>query len=76
MPIARVRHDKAAFAAASDEPIFASDHAGIAAAGDADIRVVLLRAVDVVRKCIVHSDVVKLRGGLVMLTGPVFAAVG
>src|SRR6266403_2667650 len=41
VPIAWIGHDEAAFSATGYEPIFASDHAGIAAAGDAYIRAVL-----------------------------------
>ena len=76
MPIARVRHDKPAFAAACFEPILPPNRAPIGAARDADIRVVLLRAVNVVGERVVHSNVVKLCSGLVVLCGPVFAAVG
>src|SRR5438876_10637051 len=75
VPIAWIGHDEAAFSATGYEPIFASDHAGIAAAGDTDVRVVLLRAVNVVRERVVYSDVVKLRGGLVVLRRPILAAV-
>src|SRR5206468_5584551 len=74
-PIAWIGHDEAAFSTTGHEPIFASDHARIAAAGDTDIRVVLLRAVNVVRERIVYSDMIKLSSRLVILSGPVFATV-
>src|SRR5207248_1820918 len=70
VPIAWIGHNKAAFAAAGHEPIFASDYTGIAAAGDTNVRVVLLCAVNVVRECIVYGHMIKLRGGLVILSGP------
>ena len=40
------------------------------AAGDAHGRVVLLRAVDVVREIVVQRDAIELRGRLVLLRGP------
>src|SRR6266700_1852898 len=76
VPITRIGHNKAALATASDKPILASDHSGISAAGDANVRVVLLRPVNVIRESVVHSDVIKLRSWLVVLGRPRFAAVG
>ena len=76
VPITRIGHNKAALAAAGDKPIFASDHAGIGAAGDANVRIVLLRPINVIWECIVHSDMIKLRSWLVVLGRPRFAAVG
>src|SRR5208282_5960779 len=64
-----------AFAAADSVPIAGENCAVVAARADADGRVVLLRAVDAVLKIVVGGDVVELRGGLVVLRGPVFAAV-
>ena len=76
MPVARIGHDEAAFAIARDEPIFASDHSRIRAAGDADVRVVLLRSVNVVRERVINRDMIKLRGRLVILRCPGFPAIG
>ena len=73
--IARVGNDVAAFAAADGVPIARRSLAVIAARANADGRVVLLRAVDAVLKIVVGGDVVELRGRLVVLRGPVFAAV-
>jgi hypothetical protein len=73
--IARVHGDIAAFAATDGIPVGAIDEATIAGSGDADGRVVLLRAIDAVGKVIVGGHMIELRGGLVILRGPVFAAV-
>src|SRR5450432_1343211 len=67
VPVARIGHDKAAFAAAGLEPIFAPDHAALAPARDPDVRVILLRAVDVIGKRVIHRDVIELRGRLIVL---------
>src|SRR5215831_16371606 len=75
VPVARVRYDEPAFTATSLKPILPANHSRVRAARNADIRIVLLRAVNVVGKRIVHSHVVKLRSGLVVLRGPVFAAI-
>ena len=75
MPVARIRQDEAAFAVAGFEPIRRPDRAPVRAAGDAELRVVLLRSVNVVWKSVVHGDVIKLRGRLVVLRRPGFAAV-
>ena len=76
MPVARIGNDKAAFSAACYEPIRRSNRTPISPAGDADARVVLLRAVNVVRKRVINCDMVELRGRLVILRRPRFAAVG
>ncbi len=76
MPIARVRHNEATFTSAGFEPVLPANGAPVGAAGDADIRVVLLRAINVVGKRIVHGNVVKLRSRLVVLSGPILATVG
>ncbi len=73
--IARIGNDVAAFAAADSVPIAGENRAVIAARADADGRVVLLRAVDAILKIVVGGDVIELRGGLVVLRGPVLAAV-
>ena len=75
MPIAWIGHDETTLAATCFEPILPPDRAPISAARDADVRVVLLSAVNVVGKRVVHSDVVKLCSGLVVLCCPCFAAV-
>src|SRR4030088_3034958 len=76
VPVPRIGNDETAFAAAGLKPIFASDHARVGPARDADVRAVLLRAVNVIRKRVVDRDVIELRGRLVVLGGPGFAAVG
>ncbi len=53
-----------------------ADRAPVGAAGDADIRVVLLRAVNVIGERVVYRHVIKLRGRLVVLRRPSLAAVG
>ncbi len=68
--------DVAAFAAPDVVPIWSVDCAIGASAGDAHGGVVLLRAVNVIRKAIVGGDVIKLRGGLVVNAGPALRAVG
>ena len=75
MPVARIRHHEAAFAAGGLEPILPPDRAPVGAAGDADVRVVLLRAINVIWERIVHRHVVKLCRGLIVLRGPTLAAV-
>ena len=75
VPVARIRYDKATFAAARDEPILLPNSAPAGAARDANVGIVLLRAVNVVRERIVHSHMIKLRSRLVVLSGPVLAAI-
>src|SRR6266705_3596465 len=48
VPVARIRYDEPAFTATSDEPILLPNSAPAGAARNADIRIVLLRAVNVV----------------------------
>ena len=55
-------------------PVTNSDRVFSRPTGDADSRIVLLCAVDVVRKFVVDRDAIKLRGRLVLL-GPTPAAV-
>src|SRR5437870_9140364 len=76
VPVPRIRNDEAALAAARLEPILRRDDAGIRAAGDANIRIVLLRAVDVIRERVVDRDVIELRGRLIVLGRPGLAAIG
>ena len=75
VPVARIGDDKAAFSTAGDEPILAPDYTGVPAAGDADIRIILLCAVNVIGKGVVDRDVIKLRRRLIILRGPGLAAV-
>ena len=76
MPVARIGHDEAAFTAACHEPIRRSNRTPISSARNANVRVVLLRAVNVVRERVVHCNVIKLCGRLVILCGPCFAPIG
>ena len=75
VPVARIGNYEPALAAAGLIPILAADHSRIRAARNANIRVVLLRAVNVIRKRVVDCDMIKLRGRLVVLSGPAFSAV-
>ena len=75
VPVPRVRNDEPAFTATSFKPIFAADYSRVRAARDPDIRIVLLRAVNVVRERVVHGHVIELRSRLVVLRRPIFAAV-
>src|SRR5690242_12395042 len=72
--IFRRRRDPARLAAADVVPIARADAAFSRAARDAHGRVVLLRAVYVVRKIVVERDAIKLCGRLVLF-GPTAAAV-
>src|SRR5579862_727984 len=73
--IARVGDDVAAFAAADRVPVRAIDVPVIAAGTNTERRVVLLRSVNAILKIVVGGDMIKLRGGLVILGGPIFAAI-
>ena len=73
--IRRIWRDVPYFPAAHGIPIGATDRAFIAAAGDGNRAVVLLRAVDVVRRPSIGGDVVELRGRLILLQRPGLAAV-
>ena len=75
MPIARVGNHEPALTTPGRIPIFAANHARVRPARDANVRVVLLRAVNVIRKCVVDCDVIELRGRLIILRRPRFAAV-
>src|SRR5207249_7885726 len=65
----------AALASAYGIPVRAIDVATVAGGGDTDGRIVLLRAVNAIRKIIVGGHVIKLRRRLIILRGPVFSAV-
>src|ERR1700683_18614 len=73
--VTRIGRDITAFAAADGIPIRLIYDALIAAAGDAYGGVVLLRAVEVIRKSIVRGHVIELRGWVVVFRGPSLAAV-
>src|SRR5438552_14534522 len=75
VPVARIRHDEPAFTATSLKPILPANHSRVRAARNADIRIVLLRAVNVVGERIVNSHVIKLRSRLVVLSSPILTAV-
>src|SRR3954452_15611974 len=75
VPVPWIRQDEAAFTAAGFKPILPTNHSGVRAARNADIRIVLLRTVNVIGERIVHSDMIKLRSRLVVLSGPIFAAI-
>ena len=75
MPVARIGDYKATFTTAGNEPVLAPDYTGITSAGDANIRIILLCAVNVIGKRIVDRDMIKLRRGLIILRGPGLAAV-
>ncbi len=75
LPVARIGRHEAALTTAGLKPILPSNRAPIRAAGDTDVGVVLLRAVDVIGECVVHGHVVKLRRGLIVLRRPGFAAI-
>src|SRR5579871_6908282 len=73
--IGRIGRDIAGFAAAHRIPVRTIDASAVAAAGDGDGSVVLLRAVNTIRNLVVGDDVIELRGGLVVLACPGLAAV-
>ena len=75
VPVARIRYDEPAFTATSLKPILPANHPRVRAARNDDIRIVLLRAVNVVRERIVNSHVIKLRSRLVVLSSPILTAV-
>src|SRR5437868_210066 len=75
VPVARIGNYKTALAVAGWIPIFAADRPGIGAARDANVRVVLLRAINVIRKRVVDGYVIKLRGRLIVLRCPTLAAI-
>src|SRR5438067_12469983 len=75
VPVARIGYDEPALAAARSKPILCRDHALLAPACDAYIRVVLLRAVNVIRIGVVDRDVIKLCRRLVILRRPGLATI-
>src|SRR5690242_14126581 len=75
VPVARIREHKPTFAAARLKPVFASDHAALAPTGDSDIRVVLLRTIDVVGERVVHRDMIELGGRLILQRRPTLPSI-
>src|SRR5438874_717035 len=75
MPIARIGQNKAGLGAADLEPIRRPNRTPICPACNTHARIVLLCAVNVVRESVVHRNVIKLRGGLIVLSRPRFSAV-
>ena len=73
--IGRIGRDVSGFSAAYRIPVVAPDFAVIAAAGNRDRRIVLLRAVHVIRIARVGGHVIELRGRLIVLPGPALAAI-
>ncbi len=73
--VAGIGSDVAALAATDVVPVRTVDSSIRARAGDPNGGVILLRAVNVVRKAIVCGDVVKLRGRLVVNAGPTLRSI-
>src|SRR5260370_7022070 len=65
----------AAFPAAYGIPVGAIDTAVVAAGSNADGRVVLLGAINAIKKIIIGGGVIELRRGLISLRGPIFSAI-
>src|SRR5689334_8003728 len=73
--IGGIRRNITAFTSARGMPVTKCDGAIITAAQDEDAAAILLRAIDVVRKLVVHGNVIKLRRWLVKPTAPGAAAI-
>ena len=73
--IGRIRCNVASFPAANRIPVGVIDCAIVAAAGNRDGAVVLLRSIDVVRSSSIGNDVIELRGWLIVLPGPSLSAI-
>src|SRR3989442_1191199 len=73
--VGRIGRDVARFPTAHRIPVGTIDGAVVAAAGDGDGAVVLLRPVDVVRSAGIGNDVIELRRGLIVLARPSFASI-
>src|SRR5262245_15239457 len=73
--VGRIGRDIAALARARGVPVTEGDGAVIAAADNKDAAAILLRAVDVVRELVVHSDMVELRRRLVVPAAPAASAI-
>src|SRR4029453_12482714 len=75
MPIARIGQNKAGLGAADVEPICGPYRTPICSARNTNTRVILLRAINVIRESVVHGNVIKLCGWLVVLGCPRFSAI-
>ncbi len=73
--IARIGDHEPRLTAAGGIPVARPDHALVVETRDGKIGIVLLRAVNVVRKAVIRRDVVELAGGLIVLGRPGVAAV-
>src|SRR6266581_3938610 len=73
--IARGNGNVAAFASAHSLPVRAVDVSAVAGSGNTNGGIVLLRAIDAVRKIVVRGHMIELRGGLIPLRGPILAAI-
>src|ERR1043166_3612382 len=74
--IARLRHAICAFAVGGLVPRAERNRSSRIGARSLKRALVLLRAVDVIRELVVQVDMIKLRGGLIVLGGPSLAAIG
>src|SRR4029450_5861545 len=75
VPVTRIRGDKPALSTSGDEPILRSNYTFLAPARDSNVRVVLLRTVDVIWISVVRRDMIKLRGRLIVQSRPGLAAI-
>src|SRR2546430_4728465 len=66
--IGGIRRNITALASAGGMPVTKRDGAIITAADDEDAAAILLCAIDVIRKLIIHGHVIELRGWLVVPT--------
>ena len=73
--IERIGRDVAVFLRGHGMPIAKSDRAVVAAAGDAHGAAFLLAAVKTIRKRVVRTDVIELRGRLVIPRAPALPAI-
>src|ERR1041385_3401540 len=73
--VARLRHSKSAFSVSGSVPGGEGNHSFAVSAWPFEGPFVLLRAVDVIRELVVKIDMIKLRGGLIMLGRPCFTGV-
>src|ERR1700730_10192864 len=74
--VARIGNDETAFSITGRIPMLTTDYSVVCSARNCDVGVILLCSVNVVRKSVVYRHMVKLGGGLVVLCGPRFAAIG
>src|SRR4030081_3280673 len=74
--VARIGNDETTFSITGWIPVLATDYSFVCPARDRDVGVILLCSVNVIRKSVINRYMVKLGGGLVVLCGPRFAAIG